>query len=299
MTNPWHANREEVFALMRQIDEAVHHAWSRARDLGPRGGSVSVGSADFDYTLKATVGEQYLRVLRNGGDPASAFTSAIEAGKESIAKWNTTGCMSRAVINSRYELLRDNCAADAIALGFHARFAAFAETKPQPPIPESKPVIQSRVRFGPPVIDGSGYCGPVCLSALTGIGTKQIASVLRAEFSIRAVRGVTLEQMAWFIKAAGYQLALRRPKCSTIEEMAQVCDGVFLVGLKNHWMLLNSHLIVCTEFRGVGAVANSKYRQAHIEMTFEIQGELSKTAFNALALPREKRRAAKSQLALF
>lgn len=299
MSNPWHAYREEVFAVMRQIDEAVQHAWTRARDLGPRGGSIAVGSADLDYTLKATVGEQYLRILRTGGDTEAAFSSSIEAGQEAIAKWNSRGCLSRAVIHGRNELHRDKCGAESIALGFHARFQKFREVKPTPASPVPSPAVQSRVRFAPAIVDGSGYCGPTCLSALTGIGTRQIARVLRSRFALRAVRGLTVSQMQWFIEAAGYQFAPTSVTPNTIDS-GRAGDGVYLVELENHWMLWRGSKIICTEFSGhVRDVSDSKYRHDRVVATYEITGEVSESAFRDLVTPQKTQSSSAGQLALF
>lgn len=296
MTSPWHAYREEVFAVMRQIDEAIQHAWERARFLGTRNGAIPIGSSDFDYTLKATIGEQYLRVLRTGGDTETAFMSSIEAGKEAIAKWNTSGCKSRAVAVGRYELHRNECSAESIALGFHARFVAFRETKPTP----TPPMPTSKVRFEPAIVDGSGYCGPVCLSSLTGIGTKQIGVVLRYQFGLKSVRGLTFEQMRWFIEKAGYRVHVRRVNDGTISQLGRYHDGVFLVELDDHWLLLKGSRIVCTEFSGViNDVANSQYRVERMVAGHEIQGELSDAAFKELASPRKRSEASKDQLVLF
>ena len=295
MSTPWHAHREEVFAVMRQIDEAIHYAWGRARDLGPRGGTISLGSSDFDHTLKATVGEQYLRVLRTGGDTETAFASAIETGEESIEKWNAKGCLSRAFIERRGELYRDKCAAESIALGFHARFQKFREAQTAAP----KPAEKTRVRFAPAIVDGSGYCGPTCLSALTGIGTRQIASGLRSQFALRAVRGLTIDQMKWFIEAAGYQFAATNVTPSTIDS-GRAGEGVYLVELENHWLLWHGREVICTEFAGrVSDLSDSKYRHDRVVATYEITGEVSESAFRALATPLKTQSSPNGQLALF
>lgn len=123
----WHANREEVFVLMRRIGEKVDLEWQQAKRLGPRSGEFAIGSADFDHTLKGTIGEEYLRTLQRGGTPIEAFNAAIEAGKDSIKKWNERGCNSRHIVAGRYELHRNECSAEAHALGFHQPFVKFIE----------------------------------------------------------------------------------------------------------------------------------------------------------------------------
>lgn len=289
---PWHAHREEVFAVMRQIDGAVQIAWVRARELGPRHGYISVGSADFDYTLKATIGEQYLRVLRTGGDPTAAFESAIVAGKESIAKWNSTGCTSRMAATGKFELHRDECAAESIALGFHVRFAAFQEKKP----PER---VSNRVRFAPAVVDGSGYCGPVCLSALSGLGTKQVTRILRDHFGMKAVRSMTVEQVKWFIGQIGYRIETTEPVRRTLDDVSRSGSGVNLIELHDHVLLQKGRKTICTENNGrIGDVEYSKYRDDSIDAIHSIRGELSETAVGLLLAPR-KASVPQNQMALF
>lgn len=282
MTRPWHAHREEVFAVMRQIDEAVQHAWSRSRFLAPRYGEVGIGCEDFDYTLKATIGEQYLRTLRNGGDPDAAFAESIEAGKESIAKWNTTGCSPRMSIGGRFQLQRNECAAESIALGFHCRFASLNQ--------KSVAVIQpvhrkmSTVRFRSAIMDGSSYCGPACLSALSGLGTKQIAAVLRRQFNMKAVRGLSLESMKWFIEGVGYCVTATNRRASTLEGICRAGDrDVLLIELHDHWLLTNGTQVVCTQFNGrITDASESVYWQEVIEAAHVIDGVLSNSAIDSM-----------------
>lgn len=299
MDQPWHAYREDVLAVMRQVDDAVQHAWGRSRDLSPRHGFVSVGSADFDCTLKATIGEQYLRVLRTGGDTEAAFQSAMEAGQEAIDKWNASGCVSRVTATGRFELHRNKCAAESIAIGFHARFVAFREPPKSTTTVTVAPEPQSRVRFAPAIIDGGRYCGPVCLSALTGLGTKQLASLVRRQFRVQAVRGMSLAQMRWVIESAGYQVAVAT-HARTIEETGKSSQQVLLINLPDHWLLLRGSQIVCTESAGrIGNVKDSKYRRDPIVAAYEIQGELSESAFKRLLSLGKSAKADKPQLVLF
>lgn len=118
----WHANREPIFAAMRKLDDEVQRHYKTAQDLGPRHGTLSVGSADFDHQLKAGVGEEYLRTLRKGGTPDEALAAASKFGGEMVKKWNTSGSKGRVTISSRAELQRWEGSGQAEAENVHRRF---------------------------------------------------------------------------------------------------------------------------------------------------------------------------------
>lgn len=119
---PWHGQREVVFAAMRKLGDIVTDWEQRGRKLLPPHGTLAVGGADFDYLLKAIVGEEYLRALRRGHTPAEALELAKVAGTEAVHKWNTTESKSRVSINHRSELQRWNKAGEAAAEHIHALF---------------------------------------------------------------------------------------------------------------------------------------------------------------------------------
>lgn len=128
----WHADRENVFEAMRKIGDENEREWQRARDLSPRGASMSVGSADFDHTLKATVGDEYLRTIRKGGTPEDAMKSAIAAGSDAVKKWNEGASAGRATMAGAHELKRWEGAGQSAAELIHRKFMAAME----PPAPK-------------------------------------------------------------------------------------------------------------------------------------------------------------------
>jgi len=135
--SPWHASRPEVFEAMHRADDKVSHEWQKARDLAPRGGTTGVGGADFDHTLKASVGEEYLRTLNKGGTPAEALAAAEKAGREAVANWNNKTSKGRAAAGGSHELKRWENAGDSHALGFHQMFNGFDGEKSAAPRPQA------------------------------------------------------------------------------------------------------------------------------------------------------------------
>lgn len=118
----WHGNREEVFEVMRKLSLSSLYNWEKAREFGPRNNEVMVGGADFDFTLKATIIDSYLRILRKGGTPKEALQEAIKDGQECIDIWNNKTSKSRVSIHGNYELQRWPGSANAIAQAIHSHF---------------------------------------------------------------------------------------------------------------------------------------------------------------------------------
>ena len=74
-----------------------------------------MGSADFDFRLRAEVGEEFLRGLRKNLTPEESYELAKATGLEMVRKWNDLGCKSRVAVVSQHELHRANESALATA----------------------------------------------------------------------------------------------------------------------------------------------------------------------------------------
>ena len=101
--------------VMRAIGEWIDYHREQEHRLRPRTGEVAVGSADFDHLLKATVGEAFLRSLRQGETPVVARIKAAEEGDQCVAIWNSRTCFNRACMSGKFELQRWNKAGTAEA----------------------------------------------------------------------------------------------------------------------------------------------------------------------------------------
>lgn len=132
---------ERKHAAMRAISEDVEGEWQKSRDLSPRGGMIALGSADFDHTLKATVGDGYLRAMRAGKTPDEALAAAKADGLDAIKKWNDHGHKGRATVtgNASYEYKRWEGAAETIADSFHRRFLMLSSLDSLPQTPAEEP----------------------------------------------------------------------------------------------------------------------------------------------------------------
>jgi hypothetical protein len=147
-------SREGAFASMRELSEIVERERSKARELGPVAGKVSVGSADFDHLLKAEVYDEFLRSLRKGYIPQDALENAKKTGREVVAKWNSTGVNSRAGMQNKGEMKRWDAAGDSIADEAMRRFQEGrkpkVELKQKPEVPGQMPYSRLTPAQGTP-----------------------------------------------------------------------------------------------------------------------------------------------------
>lgn len=119
---PWHAKREDVFTIMRQLDETAHHELEQAKKLHPPYGTLGIGGADFDHVLRGSVIAEFLRALRLGQSKQEAYEYASQCGKDFVANWNDKVSKTRVYISTPHELKRSPDSAEAIALSCLVRF---------------------------------------------------------------------------------------------------------------------------------------------------------------------------------
>lgn len=119
---PWHAKREDVFRIMRQLDDMALHELEQAKKLQPPYGTLGVGGADFDHVLRGSVIAEFLRALRLGQSKQEAYEIAASRGKDFVANWNEKTSKSRVYISTPHELKRSPDSAEAIALSCLVRF---------------------------------------------------------------------------------------------------------------------------------------------------------------------------------
>ena len=117
-----------MYAAMQLIDRDVLYHHDRAKFLRPRLNELTGGGVDFDHFLKATVREEYLRVIRKGGCPADAHMTAVMAGNYAVTEWNNRGSRGRVCINSPHELKRWEKAGEAEADAVHAQYVNLIKT---------------------------------------------------------------------------------------------------------------------------------------------------------------------------
>ena len=78
------ADREELFAFMRTVDQEAEKFLEEHKKLCPPPLHIAVGAAHFDPWLKAAVTWEYFSRLRNGLTPAESREDAIKYGRECV-----------------------------------------------------------------------------------------------------------------------------------------------------------------------------------------------------------------------
>lgn len=124
---PWHAKRESVFIIMRQLDDIIYHELEQARNLAPRNGQLAIGGADFDHVLKGSILAEFVYALNQGMSKQEAYELATSRGKDFVANWNDKVSKTRVHINSPHELKRSPDSAESIALACLVRFSGIGD----------------------------------------------------------------------------------------------------------------------------------------------------------------------------
>ena len=117
-----HEALERKHAAMRALGEKIAYYREQERRLRPPHDMVGAGGADFDWLLKAAVGEAYLRALRLGIAPSCAHRVAADEGAQCVRVWNERTCRTRASVSGHYELQRWVGAGEAEADDVHRFF---------------------------------------------------------------------------------------------------------------------------------------------------------------------------------
>jgi len=115
-------DEEKKFEAMRMIGACIDRERANEKKLAPPNGTIGVGSADFDHTLRAEAGEAFLRSLRKGSTAEVAQEDSKQAALKLIQWWNKTGCRTRAFMTSRVELHRSEDAASSEAQYWYRKF---------------------------------------------------------------------------------------------------------------------------------------------------------------------------------
>lgn len=115
-------------------------------------------------------------------------------------------------------------------------------------------------------VNGSRYCGPVVLSAVTGIGTKELGVLIRAKNrQIKAVKGIWNSDLLGVLDhfSVRYTPAPRSFKPCVFRTWLQdyrAKDKTYIVCLTDHYVAVRNDDIICTQFGGkITPIASSKH----------------------------------------
>ncbi len=129
-------------------------------------------------------------------------------------------------------------------------------------------------------VNGSGYCGPTSLSAVTGVGTKEIAQTVRHYYpSIKRVCG--LENMVLTKVLDHFGVKNRHKSCrgtlrSWVEDYRRP-NTAYIVHVSSHYLVVYNDQVVCTQFGGkVGLLADSNYLRCRVSGFWMIESDPKK-----------------------
>lgn len=143
--------------------------------------------------------------------------------------------------------------------------------------------------FQDAILDGSGYCGPTSLSAVTGFGTKRLCKALRLITGKAAIKGLPVSGMDCFLKkfglsARGRQRPPERVTLAKFQDWHTRKGVAYLVNVTGHYLVIRDDRVCCTQFRGkVSALADSKYLRSNVKNFWVIDGVFDRNAFDKYA----------------
>ena len=132
--------------------------------------------------------------------------------------------------------------------------------------------------FADAIVDGTGYCGPVSLSCVTGLGTKDISKIVRSYYPYRPfVKGMWTFEIFKVLEhlKIEYKFTNNCP-FNLLEwtERIQQPDKVYIVNVPNHSLVIKNNKIVCTQFAGkVMPLTKSRYIRDQVESWIEINSK--------------------------
>lgn len=129
-------------------------------------------------------------------------------------------------------------------------------------------------------VNGSRYCGLVSLSAVTGLGTKEIAQTVRYYFPfMKRVRGMSGMALGTVMQHFGVKN--RYENCSgTLKNWVENHlrpNTVYIVLVTSHALVVYNDKVVCTQFHGkVGLLSESIHLRRKVKGVYTIESDPKK-----------------------
>lgn len=112
-------------------------------------------------------------------------------------------------------------------------------------------------------VDGTRYCGPVSLSAVTGAGTKEISKVIREYYpEVKRVCGVCDLWVSSVLIHYGVKARWSEASCTLKTWSAdwQRRGATYMVSTSDHLLVIRDDKVICTQFGGkIADLAKSRY----------------------------------------
>jgi hypothetical protein len=131
-------------------------------------------------------------------------------------------------------------------------------------------------------VNGSKFCGPTSLSALTGIGTKEICRAIRKMAGLSCVKGLKVGTAVNFLRRFGMSVKPAPAGGSLAAWCSEwACSAaVHLVMPGHHYVVINGKQIICTQFQGqIADLAQSQYLRCRVKLAWEVGGTFDAKGF--------------------
>lgn len=129
-------------------------------------------------------------------------------------------------------------------------------------------------------VNGSTYCGPTSLSAVTGVGTKELCAIIRSKFPyIKVVKGVSVDTMISMLDHFGLEYtkpskAFKPCNLRTWLRDYRARDTTYILNLTGHYVVVRNDEIICTQFNGkITPICQSKYLGTRVKRYYVIESE--------------------------
>jgi hypothetical protein len=119
--------------------------------------------------------------------------------------------------------------------------------------------------------NGNRYCGPAAISALTGVGTKEAAALIREANGItRPVKWTTTREITITLSHLGFEApqvfsAAREKRKPTLagwlKETPRPAGDVFLVAYGGHWGVVSGRRYVCSQTQEIVSVRDKRIKR--------------------------------------
>jgi hypothetical protein len=129
--------------------------------------------------------------------------------------------------------------------------------------------------FQPARINGSKYCGPTSLSAVTGIGTKELCQIIRhINPKRKMVKGLNNTDLEKTLRYCGINWDRRCYEKITLGNWNKINkqpDAVYIIQVSNHYLVIKNGYVICTQFGGrIESLCLSKYLKCQVHSTWQI-----------------------------
>lgn len=143
--------------------------------------------------------------------------------------------------------------------------------------------------FQPAKINGSKYCGPTVLSAVTGIGTKELCQIIRfINPNRKMVKGLSNHDLSETLKYCGVNTQDSYPRKINLRNWIKLNkkpDITYIINVSNHYLVIKNGYVICTQFGGrIESLCRSKYLGCQVHRVWQILTEPSKV----ITIPQPK-----------